>query len=85
MPVRKISVALEPKTAKAAAKSAAKGGRSLSAWLNDAAESALAIEAGLVAVAKWEAEHGALTEKELAAADRVLDRAGVPPGARRAS
>jgi len=36
-------------------------------------------------VAKWEAEHGALTEKELAAADRVLDRAGVPPGARRAS
>jgi hypothetical protein len=29
-------------------------------------------EAGLCAVAEWEAEHGALTEGELAEADRFL-------------
>ena len=83
--MRKISVALESKTAEAAAKSAAKGGRSLSAWLNDAAESALAVEEGLLALAEWEAEHGALSKKELAAADRVLDRMVAPSRARRAS
>jgi hypothetical protein len=46
---------------------------SLSAWLNRAAENALAIEDGLTAVAQWEAEQGALTADELRAADAVLD------------
>ena len=36
-----------------------------------------AIEAGLAAVAEWEAEHGPLSAEELAAADAVLDAAGV--------
>jgi hypothetical protein len=47
---------------------------SLSAWLTRAAEKALAIEDGLAAVAEWQAEHGALTPAELAAADAVLNR-----------
>jgi hypothetical protein len=85
MTVKKMSVALDAKTAKAAAASAAKRGLSLSAWLNDAAENALAIEAGLAAVAAWEAEHGRLTDEELAAADRVLDRVHRGRGERRAA
>ena len=69
MPVRKLSVALEDATAAAAAK---RRGVSLSSWLNEAAEHELKIEAGLRAVAEWEAEHGALTEDELAEAGRFL-------------
>jgi hypothetical protein len=72
MSVRKISVALEESTAQAAAKAAALRGVSLSSWLNQAAERALRVEEGLRAVQAWEAEHGALTSAELAAADRFL-------------
>ncbi len=38
-----------------------------------AAERALMIEEGLQAVQAWEADHGKLTDEELAYADRVLD------------
>lgn len=74
MSVRKLSVALEEHVAEAAAASAERHGLSLSAWLNRAAENALAVEDGLAAVAEWEAEQGALTAEELAAADAALDR-----------
>lgn len=73
MAVKKLSVALDRSVAEAAAASAERQGLSLSAWLSRAAENALAIEEGLAAVAEWEAEHGALTSAELAAADAVLD------------
>lgn len=72
MPVRKISVALDENTAQAAAEAAARHGVSLSSLLNQAAERALRIEAGLRAVQACEVEHGALTPNELAAADRFL-------------
>lgn len=74
MPVRKLSVALEDETAIAAAAAADRRGVSLSSWLNEAAEHALQVEAGLRAVAEWELEHGALTAGELAEADRFLSR-----------
>ena len=70
--VRKISVALETSTADAAAETAARHGVSLSSWLNQAAERALRVEAGLLAVQAWETEHGPLTANELGAADRFL-------------
>lgn len=73
MGVRKLSVALDEQVAEAAGASAERQGLSLSAWLNRAAENALAIEAGLAAVCEWEAEHGALSEEELRRADVVLD------------
>jgi hypothetical protein len=79
MSVRKLSVALDEAVARAAAASAARGGLSLSAWLNRAAQEALAVEDGLRAVAEWEAQHGELTAAELAAADAVLDRAARRP------
>lgn len=75
MGVRNLDVALDEKIAAAATASAAQQGLSLSAWLNHAAENALALEDGLVAVAEWEAEHGTLMAHELAAADAALDAA----------
>jgi hypothetical protein len=77
MAARKLSVALEPQVADAAREAAERRGMSLSAWLNDASRTALAVEDGLAAVGEWEAEHGALGPSELAAADRVLDAARI--------
>ena len=83
MAVKKLSVALDDTVAQEVALAADRAGVSVSAWLNHAAENELAIEAGLDAVREWEAEHGELTAKELAAADKLLDR--VLHDARRAS
>ena len=77
MAVRKLSIALEEPVAEAARRAAARRGVSLSAWLNEASRDALAIEDGLAAVTEWEAEHGRFSAQELAAADAVLDAAGV--------
>jgi hypothetical protein len=75
--VRKLSIALEESVASAAARAAERRGVSLSAWVNAAAARALRVEAGLAAVGEWEAEHGWLSDDELAWADSVLD--GVSP------
>ena len=82
MAVKKLSIALDEDIARGAAEAAEAAGLSLSAWLNQAADEALAIERGLQGVREWEAEHGPLTAEELAAADAILDRAGF--GRRRA-
>ena len=49
-------------------------GTSVSAWITAAARRALLVRDGLAAVAEWEAEHGALTERELEAARSRLER-----------
>ena len=72
MTARKLSIALEEGTAVGAAQAARRRGLSVSAWLNEAANAALQIERGLAAVSAWEAEQGALTDDELAAADQLL-------------
>lgn len=74
MTVRKLSVALDEDVAAKVVQAADRAGMSVSAWLNHAAENTLAVEAGLGAVREWEADHGALTAEELAAADSLLDR-----------
>jgi len=79
MVVRKLSVALDESVADAAGRAADRTGLSLSAWLNQAAERELAIDAGLGAVREWEAEQGVLTAEELAAADALLDRTARSP------
>lgn len=81
MGVKKLSIALDERVAEAAAASAERHGLSLSAWLNRAAQKALALEDGLAAVAEWEAEHGPFTAEEIATADAILDaaRKPVPP------
>jgi hypothetical protein len=73
MAVKKISVALDPEVADAAASAAKSHGQSLSAWLNEAARNQLRIEHGLDAVREWEAEHGQFTEDERAAADAITE------------
>ena len=57
-------------------------GKSLSAWLSDTAAHAARIQAGLRAVAEFEAEHGAFTEEELREADEALARLGIGRGRR---
>ncbi|HEY3834220.1 MAG TPA: hypothetical protein VGO03_18155 [Acidimicrobiia bacterium] len=74
MPVRKLSVGLDTAVADAAARAAEREGLSVSAWLNRAAERELRIGRGLAAVRAWERNNGALTDAELADADKVLDR-----------
>lgn len=76
MVVKKLSVALDETVAQEVASAAERRGLSLSAWLNAAAQRALAVEKGLVAVREWEGEHGALTPAELAQADEILDAMG---------
>jgi hypothetical protein len=49
-------------------------GSSVSAWITAAARQALRVREGLAAIAEWEAEHGALSESELEAARRRVDR-----------
>jgi hypothetical protein len=53
------------------------GAGPVSPLVNDALAHYLRRQRGLAAAAEYEAEHGAFTEDELAAADRVLDEAGV--------
>ena len=56
---------------------AAAEGVSVSAWMTTAARRALLIRDGLAAVAEWEADHGPLTDAELAAArGRVASQTG---------
>ena len=52
-------------------------GTSVSAWMTAAARRALLVRDGLTAVAEWEAEHGALTLAELAAARSRVGRSRV--------
>jgi hypothetical protein len=75
MPVRKISIALDPANADEAAADAARRGESLSAWINEAISARVRRERGLGAVAAWEAEHGALTPPEKRRARATLTRA----------
>jgi len=77
MAVRKISVSLDEQVLELARQAAESEGKSLSAWLNDTAEHAARIAAGLRAMEEWQAEHGAFTEEEIREADEALDRLGV--------
>ena len=46
----------------------------MSAWMTDAARRALLIRDGLIAVAEWEAQHGAFTDEEMATARHRVKR-----------
>ena len=78
MAVKKISVSLDDAVASQVVRAAERAGMSVSAWINHAAEHELAIEAGLDAVRAWEADHGALSDEELAAADALLAGSASP-------
>lgn len=77
MAVEKISISLDEQVAANARIAAEAAGLSLSAWLTRAATKAARIEAGLQAVAEYEAEFGPLTDEGRAWADDVLERHGI--------
>lgn len=78
-----VLVAIEARVPEAVRKTSEREGISVSAWLNQASVNALAIEDGLAGVAEWEAEHGPLSQEQLAAADAVLDAASIGHGRER--
>jgi hypothetical protein len=74
-PAVKLAITVDSETAARVIDAAKADGTSVSAWLTDAARRALLVRDGLAAVAEWEADHGALTRKELDAARARIERA----------
>lgn len=72
VPVVKKSVSLDASVAQRIQRAATQDGVSFSTWLTHAVERQLTIRDGLIAVAEWEAEHGALTPEERATARSQL-------------
>ncbi len=85
MKVDKMSVSFEPELGDAIRAAAQRSGRGLSGWLAEAAADKLRKEAFDAFLSSWEAEHGALTDAELAAARARLGLATSTENARRAS
>jgi hypothetical protein len=77
MVVRKITVSLEESAYRAAVEAARAAGLSLSAWLSGYAEHRARLDAGLRAVAGYEAEYGPLSGAGAAGVEQVLDGLGV--------
>jgi hypothetical protein len=77
-PAVKLAVSVDADVHAKVVEAAEAEGTSVSAWITAAARRALVIRDGLAAVAEWEAEHGALTESELAAARARIERTTIP-------
>jgi hypothetical protein len=73
-PSPKVAITIDPDVHAGVVAAAKAEGVSVSAWLTDAARLALKVRDGLAAVAEWEAEHGAFTPEEIAAARRRVTR-----------
>jgi hypothetical protein len=69
-PSPKLAITVDPDVHARVVAAAEAEGVSVSAWMTAAARHALKLREGLMAVAEWEAEHGALTREELDAARR---------------
>jgi hypothetical protein len=74
-PSPKLAITIDPEVHAGVLAAADEEGTSVSAWMTNAARRALLVRDGLLAVAEWEAEQGALTEAELAAARRRVSAA----------
>lgn len=84
-PSPKLAITVDPEVHEQVLAAAAAEGVSVSAWMTDAARSALVIRDGLQAVEEWEAEHGALTDAELDAARRRVASETLAPRRRRSA
>jgi hypothetical protein len=83
MGVEKMSVSFDLGLGEAIRSSAAGNEQSVSAWLADAARDRLRLEAIGDAVGAWEERFGALSDDEVAEAERLLTRPGAKKPARR--
>lgn len=82
-PSPKLAITVDPDVHKRVLDAAAEDDVSVSAWMTQAARSALALRDGLAAIDEWEAEQGRLTDTELVDARRAVaaQLAGArPPG-----
>ncbi len=86
-PSPKLAITVDPDVHAGVLEAAAEEGVSVSAWMTNAARRALVVRNGLAGVEEWEAEHGALSESEMAEARRRVAgevRASGPPHSRSA-
>ena len=84
-PSPKLAITVDPDVHAGVIEAAAEEGVSVSAWMTNAARRALVVRSGLAGVEEWEAEHGALSESEMAEARRRVGgegRASGPPRSR---
>ena len=83
-PSPKLAITVDADVHARVVEAAAQDAMSVSAWMTEAARSALVVRDGLAAVAEWEREHGALTEAELTdARERVRAQVAKRASARR--
>jgi hypothetical protein len=66
VPVQKLSLSFDPELAQRTREAAEATGRSLSAFVAEAVAYRLKLEAGRRLLEQWEAEHGAISDKERA-------------------
>lgn len=72
-PAIKLAITVDADVHSKVLEAAEAEGKSVSAWITDAARRALLVRDGLAAVTEWEAEHGALTPAEILAARTRLE------------
>jgi hypothetical protein len=75
---KKRSISIPPELDAEIAAAAQAAGMSYSAWVAAAARKEFTVRAGLEAVSQYEAEHGAFTPDEIAAADQWAARVTQP-------
>jgi hypothetical protein len=63
--VKKLSLSFEPELAQRTREAAEASGRSVSAFVANAVELQLKLDAGRRLLEEWEAEHGPITDQEL--------------------
>jgi hypothetical protein len=83
MTVERLSITLDPRLGAAVRKAAKRAGSSVSAWLAQAASDRVRNELLGRALDAWEAEDGAFSATELAAAERELGFASKPKRSRK--
>jgi hypothetical protein len=79
-PSPKLAITVDPDVHAGVIEAAAEEGVSVSAWMTNAARRALVVRNGLAGVEEWEAEHGALSESEMADARRRVAGEGLASG-----
>lgn len=83
-PSPKLAITIDPDVHQNVLAAAVHDGLSVSAWMTMAARETLQRQAGLVAVALWEEQHGPFTTEEMdAARSRVRAQIGTPRTVRR--
>ncbi len=82
-PSPKLAISVDPDVHAGVLEAAAEEGVSVSAWMTNAARRALVVRNGLAGVKEWEAEHGELSDAEMAEARLRVAGEGGASGSRR--